>query len=281
MSVAPDEVEDVPQLCRTESRCLSAASPEPSRSLSAPFPLPDNVRVESRPYDSTQEVRAMILTALPLPPLPVVVQNLEDDGRVGAELVQTSHDILSNLLLHACAMNDAKRNQERKRRQQEVLRSLVHHMCCRGQLQPIPELYETYCHHTRLHMSTYVPPEAPPLNIRFAPLASVCRGDPTHLRMCDYMAGQAVILDEPNGRCAQDWLCREYADMLALARGRLLSDPGPFREEADDEDIFSSRQGPAAATCGLQGSAAATPGEQGSTGAMQGKTGSTAAESAA
>ena len=249
LSCAPDEVVDIPQLTRGESRCLS----EP------PSSLPDNLRVESRPYDTTQEMRAMILTALPLPPLPAIVERLDADGRVCEESVQTSHDILSNLLIHACARNSPSENSVRKERQHEVLRSLIDRMCNRGQLQSIPDLYETYCLHTRLHMATYIPADGRMPPMRFAPLASVCRGDPTHLRMCDYMAGQAVILEEPNGRCAQDWLCREYADMLALARARLLSDAQPFQSEerdrarsllinpndsdGDDEQDLSCRQG--------------------------------------
>ncbi len=91
-------------------------------------------------------------------------------------------------------------------------------MCCRGQLQDIPDLYTTYCHHTMLHVLTYMPPEAPMPSMRFMSLASVCKGDPTHRRMCDYIAGQAIILGQPNGRAAQDWFCRENADMLAMAR---------------------------------------------------------------
>ncbi len=188
----------------------------------------------------------MILTALPLPPLPVIVQRLDEDGRVCEELLQTSHDIISNLLIHACARNDPKENAERKRRQQEVLRSLIDHMCCRGQLQTIPELYETYCDHTRYQISTYIPAGGASPPMKFAPLSSVNKGDPTHRRMCDYMAGQAIILDEPNGKSAQDWLCREYADMLSINRARLLQErqnpPGPLpghfiEEEADEDDI--------------------------------------------
>ena len=184
--------------------------------------LPENVRVESRPYDHTQEMRAMVLAALPYPPLPVLVEGLDDDNRVAGEKTQTSHDLISNLLLHACAKNSVEENKQRQKKQQDILRSLIDHMCCRGQLQSIPELYETYCHHTRLHIASYTDT---PLPLRFAPLASVCKGDPTHLRTCDYMAGQAIILEEPNGHSAQDWLCREYADMLAINRTRLLSTP--------------------------------------------------------
>ena len=227
--------DEPPQLCRTESRCLSL-SPDPCSDSRAYEP---EVRAESRPYDSTQEMRAMILSALPLPPLPVVVQRIEDDGRIASELVQTSHDVLSNLLLHACARNDQGQNAERKKRQHEVLRLLVASMYNKGEWQPIPDLYHTYCRHTLLHILTYLPPEAPPPGIRFMPLDSVCKGDPTHRRMCDYMAGQALLLGEPNGRASQDWLCREYADMLAMARGRLLHErDGCGDPDVEEDDIL-------------------------------------------
>lgn len=186
--------------------------------------LPENVRVESRPYDHTQEMRAMILAALPLPPLPVVMERLDEDNRVDAQTVQTSHDVFSNLLLHACARNSESENTQRRAGQTRILRSLVDHLANRGQPQSAPEIYETYCHHTLLHAATYLPNQTGPPPMKFAALASVCKGDPTHRRMCDYMAAQAVILQEPNGHSAQDWLCREYADMLRLARDRLLTE---------------------------------------------------------
>lgn len=208
--LAPEDVQLPPPLTRTTSGPIPAT--------------PEDVRIESRPYDSTQEIRAMILAALPYPPLPVIVERLDEDNRVCEGVIQTSHDILANLLIHACAKRDKSQNAERKDKQTQVLRSLIDHMANRGQLQSIPELYDTYCHHTRLHVGTYLPPDSKQPPLRFAPLASVCRGDPIHRRMCDYMAGQAVILEEANGHCAQDWLCREYADMLTINRARLLAD---------------------------------------------------------
>ena len=254
-----DDGEELPQLCRTESRCLSEPcsdsraympkpalepKPEPKPEACGPVPEPE-VHVESRPYDSTQEMRAMILTALPFPPLPVCVQRIElDDGRIGAEVVQTSHDVLSNLLLHACARKDSRENQERKKRQLSILRSLLDRMCCRGQLQSVPELYENYCYHTLGHILTYLPPEAPMPSMRFMPLGTVCKGDPTHRRMCDYMAGQAVLFGEPNGTSAQDWLCREYADMLLMARNRLVNErePNSRYEDEDEEGVQEAIQ---------------------------------------
>ncbi len=85
-------------------------------------------------------------------------------------------------------------------------------------------------------MSTYVPVDGNQPPMCFSPLASVCLGDAMHLRMIDYIAGQVVNLDEPNGRCAQDWLSREYADMLALARSRLIHDARSFRDGSEDEE---------------------------------------------
>lgn len=194
---------------------------------------------ESRPYDSTQEIRAMILAALPLPPLPVIVQQLDEDNRVVGEKIQTSHDVLSNLMLHACARNSPKENAERKRRQLDVLKSLLEQLC---KLEKNPKtLYDVYCHHTSLHMATYIPADGcmPPMT--YAPLSSVCKGDYAHRKMCDYMAGQAILLQENRFLCANDWLCREYADMLTINWGRLVvegeqgrrfsAQPAPLDEE--------------------------------------------------
>ena len=126
------------------------------------------------------------------------------------------------------------RSAQRRERQQAILRSLLARMCNGGALESVPDLYATYCEHTRQHLLTYLPPGAPPFDIRFDTLASVCKGDPTHRRMCDYMAAQAVLLEEPNGHCAMDWAVREYADMLVLARTRLIyekPEPTPADEE--------------------------------------------------
>lgn len=202
--------------------------------------LPDNLRVDSRPYDHTLEMRAMILAALPLPPLPVIMQRLDDDNRVGTQTVQTSHDVFSNLLLHACARNSESENALRKAGQTRILRSLVDHLANRGQPQSVPEIYGTYCHHTLLHAATYLPNQVGPPPMSFAPLASVCKGDPTHLRMCDYMAAQAIILEEPNGHSSNDWLCREYADMLSMACQRLLQEQAePEGQEGSQEQTLS------------------------------------------
>ena len=54
------------------------------------------------------------------------------------------------------------------------------------------------------------------------PFGFACKGDIVHSRMCDYMAGQARLLELRGGLCKQDWACREYPDMVLIARERLV-----------------------------------------------------------
>ena len=134
-------------------------------------------------------------------------------------------------------------NKARQVAQQEVLRCFLADIVKDG-LQPIPELYKTYCEFTRRHVGTYlygndasVQPE-----IRFEPLGSVCKGDPVHLSMCRFMAGQARLLELRGGLCAQDWACREYADMLEIARDRIVcqsenNQPMAQGPDKDEEDV--------------------------------------------
>ena len=172
-------------------------------------------------FDSTQELRAAILAALPYPPLPVALTRLElDCTRLGVEVVQTSHDILSLLLREACARYTVSENRARQQQQQAVLRDFLKELVRDG-LQPYPQLYATYCANTLRHVATY-PSAGPTPEMRFLPHDYVCKGDRVHLQMCDYMAAQSRILETGAGYSAQDWLHREYADMLVLTRSRLV-----------------------------------------------------------
>lgn len=201
---------------------------------------------ENRAFDSNMELRGMILAALPYPPLPVILRRVDqDDARLGESVTQTSHDILSHLLEDASVRHTVSQNRARQVAQQEVLRCFLADIVKDG-LQPVPELYKTYCDFTRRHVGTYLyggDASAQP-EIRFEPLGSVCKGDPVHLAMCRYMAGQARLLELKGGLCAQDWMCREYSVMLEIARDRIVCQgesghptaEGP--EKDDDGDVI-------------------------------------------
>ena len=166
----------------------------------------------------------MIMAALPYPPLPVTLVRMEDgSGRLGDGVLQTSHDILCILLKQACVTHTVSENRERQRRQQEILSEFLRAIVKDG-LQPPPELYRTLCDFSQRHIATYIKGIQSLPEIRFEPLDSVCKGDAAHRRMCDYMAAQGRLLELSAGLSAQDWACREYADMLLIARARLVSE---------------------------------------------------------
>ena len=170
----------------------------------------------------------MILAALPYPPLPIMLRRLEDGNALGDEILQTSHDIISNMLVQSCAKGSAAENANRRKFQVAVLQDLLRAISDNG-LQAPPELYRTYCEFTARHIASYILGEGvcrP--EMRFLPLEHACKGDVVHLRMCDYMAGQARLLNLDEGFAAQDWLSYEYSHMLCIARNRLV-----FEREAD------------------------------------------------
>jgi hypothetical protein len=145
-----------------------------------------------------------------------------DSSRLGVEVTQTTHDILSLLLRDACVSFTVSQKKERQKKQQEVLRDFLKDLVRDG-LRPYPELYTTYCSNTLRHIATYPSAGTAP-DVCFMPHDYVCKGDRTHLQTCDYMAAQSRILQTGSCYSAQDWLHREYADMLLLTRSRLVDD---------------------------------------------------------
>lgn len=76
-------------------------------------------------------------------------------------------------------------------------------------------------------------PEGHVPELHFMPLSYVCKGDVVHRKMCDYMAGQAVLLELQGGHSMGDWLPRHYHELLLSARERLVTEA--------KEDIIQQR----------------------------------------
>lgn len=172
--------------------------------------------------DRNREIRAMILAALPYPPLPLVTCRHGEDNLLGDRVEQTTHDALSHLLEYHGGRNDEGSAMVRQERQRGVLREFLAALVKDG-IQAPPALYETYARYTRLHIGTYFEEGRQP-EVLIPPYDVVCKGDPTHRRMCDYVAGQARLLELSGGLCAQDWAHREYTDLLRVCQDRLVTE---------------------------------------------------------
>ena len=177
----------------------------------------------ARVMDSNREIRAMILAAIPYPPLPVEAKRFDEDGnKLGDSTIITSHDILSNLLEQASVRDTADTHKSRKARQMDVLRSFMNALVKDGMLKP-DALYKVYCEHTHSHISTYYPTGHQP-ELKFFPLEHVSKGDTVHMRMCDWMAAQSLLLEMKDRLTGADWCPRHYPELLDAARLRLVSE---------------------------------------------------------
>jgi hypothetical protein len=192
--------------------------------------------MSSAVFDETAEMRAMILVALPFPPMPVYASKLEADSSQVAQdrVIISSHDVLSNLLLSAMhgRMNS---HTERRERQRMVLKSFLKVLLTQEN-PSVADLHQLYCTATRLHIGTFFAKDkAPP--IEFVPLSNAApRGCVVHQQMCDYMAGQARLLEESGRLCAQDWHDLEYPYMLHLCARRLATEHMSVNADADVDD---------------------------------------------
>lgn len=173
--------------------------------------------------DMNREIKAMILGALPYPPLPVEVRRFDDENRLCEGVVCTSHDLLARLIEEAAARGDEGRNAERKGRQMDVLRGFLADLVKDGPLGK-EALYRVLCARTREHMGAYLAGAGLP-EVRFLGLDSVSRGDKVHRKMCDYMAAQTILLElggDGGKEKAEGWRGMEFGDMLVVCRDRLV-----------------------------------------------------------
>lgn len=172
--------------------------------------------------DSLREIRTMILLSLPYPPLPVSVAHVEADEcrLVGEETVTTTHTLIGQCLNGAVLRADEAANAVRKAGQRRALQRFLHHMATAGFFGTAQDVFTIYCQATMEHVASFFP-EGHPLDVRFQPMDSVCRGDGTHRKMAEYLAGQSLLFqDDPPVRREQ-YMLMSYPEQLLAARSRL------------------------------------------------------------
>jgi hypothetical protein len=171
--------------------------------------------------DTMREMRTMIMLCLPYPPLPVLAARIEDgDGRLQEDDVTTSHTFIAKGLQDSMLRNDQALNGQRLQRQQRVLQEFLHAMATEGFHCDPERLYLIYCRFTLEHIATYFPP-GHPLDIRFKPLSYIVKGDRSHLKLAEFLAGQSILHEDPAPISRSQYLHYEPIELFNAVRDRL------------------------------------------------------------
>ena len=171
--------------------------------------------------DSVREIRAMILVALHLPPLPLVVSKVDPDSMQSSEcVVTTSHSIIAECLNAAAMQNDKRANAVRQKRQQANFRRFLHALAERGFEFGAKDLYELYCTFTRDHVNTFFPENARTEGLRFMPYDYMTKGDGAHKRLCEWVEAQSILFEDPDPVKSEDLAGTELSELLFMSRAR-------------------------------------------------------------
>ncbi len=139
--------------------------------------------------DENRELRAMLLSVLHLPPLPVTVSLVEreDNKVIDDQHTESSHAILCNLIEWMAVMNSITINNKRMLKQISLQHQF--HTELRSLLPTATDeaLYTFYCNHSRQWLNTYTEQGD---TIRFKPMDSICTGDKVHAALLDYAKAQ-------------------------------------------------------------------------------------------
>jgi hypothetical protein len=147
--------------------------------------------------DENRELRAMLLSVLHLPPLPVTVNLVEreDNSVINDDHTETSHIIICNLVEWMAVMDSNGLNKQRMMQQMELQQRF------QTELRTLPadatdeDLYAFYCLHTRLWINSYTPLGD---TIRFKPISTICCGDKAHAALLDYAKAQYHYFKDGN-----------------------------------------------------------------------------------
>jgi hypothetical protein len=140
--------------------------------------------------DENRELRAMLFSVIHLPPLPSIVSRLdrEDNSVVDDQAVESSHSIIGSMLEWTAMANNQAANNNRMNAQGSMLAQFRTDLAKIDPLTcPAEDLYNFYCHHTRMWLNTYSTIGS---MLRFKPLDYVLNGDKTHQNMCGYTKAQ-------------------------------------------------------------------------------------------
>jgi hypothetical protein len=171
--------------------------------------------------DLNRETRAMILSCLPFPPLPVEVHRVEGDACLTSDITITTTHALIAQCMDACVLkNDPEFNKKRKALQIQVLQEFLYKLASEAFRYTKDDLYHFYCEFSYKHICTFFNKNDRP-EIRFLPYGYVVKGDPVHRKIVEYYVAQGIIMDDSKTKTPQEVASMEMGDIFLLIRDRL------------------------------------------------------------
>ena len=175
---------------------------------------------------------AMYMTALPCPPLPIRVNDKDDDQK---QQYGSSHDTLARLLLAAMRRGRCDLNEMRRKEQTRVTLALVRAL----DAEPPPKTPEderrfqaralqAYQRFTADYIAAFEDPGAAMRAIEFLAPEDVEREHRVHRTCASYMAAQDILheSDLKKRRTAEQFMERfTYAELLAEHARRMCAKP--------------------------------------------------------
>ncbi len=164
---------------------------------------------------------SMYLTALPCPPLPVLVHRPgaaeEDGGRVGAT---SSHDLMAGLLLHAMLANDAAFNERRKTKQLAITDRLITAL---EEARGPDDAYGVCQRFTAEYLQSFE--DGCGFAVQFQTADDVDRGSPVHRAFCSWHAAQDIMHPPAEGgaRSADVFARMTYLELMQEHLARVVA----------------------------------------------------------
>jgi hypothetical protein len=189
---------------------------------------PDETKEGTAPTPNELELVAMIMSSLPVPPLPMHASKNVPEEITRGDTVCNSHDFMGMLLLKAMAKNDREGNKSRLAIQERINKTLFDDIDAIAldptRVDPESAVYDAFTRFTAANLDAFITQiykdddddddgensnNKRPL-VEFAPMSVVMREDPVHVATCHHSAAQDILFGGIEGRDRQP--AREFAE---------------------------------------------------------------------
>jgi hypothetical protein len=178
--------------------------------------------------DANREIRSMLLSVHPCPPLPQIANNSSDSR----ERVFSSHDFLATAIDRMLIQADVQRDSDRHDKQlllcENLSLTLKHVLKNDQHMNKGEAVYGLLTCFSRNYVKLYFDQKvANNLDIRFMPFDYVCRGNSVHMLACSHLRAYRIMKGiEPTCDSQYEDLC--YGDVLLEFANETVQGPDFF-----------------------------------------------------